>query len=325
MDMEPPKHDGSAWTGSAENIRLQWKQTVGMVVLAWAAFLRCSELINLQVCDMTWVAQRMELCIRKAKADQLGLTAVTELEYAREGSEKCLLSWFESYLTEVLGGVDVKVDCTKGDHKSYECPACGWVFPSIYWDGVSKQQSNDTSIRRRFKLAFKRLEEAGVVQAGKYQLMSVGSCRKGGCSGACAYGVRDVLREKHGRWGLTARKRLGATAEPEYNVQLSSERGLVMESLNALLNGWLPGEAPSGERRDSGASGGAIRRSVQEAGKGRGRGKGGRGGNGRGSGTGNRGRGLARGEAQGARGGNRARSGRGAGGGQGRQGGRNRR
>ena len=114
MDMEPPKHDGSAWTGSAENIRLQWKQTVGMVVLAWAAFLRCSELINLQVCDMTWVAQRMELCIRKAKADQLGLTAVTELEYAREGSEKCLLSWFEGYLTEVLGGVDVKVEYQGG-------------------------------------------------------------------------------------------------------------------------------------------------------------------------------------------------------------------
>ena len=53
--------------------------------------------------------------------------------------------------------------------------------------------------------------------------------------------MRDVLREKHGRWGLTARKKLGATAEPEYNVQLSSERGLVMKSLNALLNGWLPG------------------------------------------------------------------------------------
>jgi len=175
------------------------------------------------------------------------------------------------------------------------------------------------------RLCAARLEDAGVVQRGKYQLMSVGSCRKGGCSGACAYGVRDVLREKHGRWGLTARKRLGATAEPEYNVQLSSERGLVMESLNALLNGWLPGEAVSGEQRDSGASGGAIRRSVQEAGTGRGRGKGGRGGNGKGRGIGNRGRGRARGGAQGAMRGNGVREGRGAGGGQGRHNGRNRR
>ena len=74
-------------------------------------------------------------------------------------------------------------------------------------------------------MAFKRLEAAGVVAKGKYELMSVvGSCRKGGCLGVCAYVIRDVLREKHGRWGLTARKRLGATAEPEYNAQLSSER-----------------------------------------------------------------------------------------------------
>ena len=129
-------------------------------------------------------------------------------------------------------------------------------------------------------MAFKRLEEAGVVDKGKYELMSVGSCRKGGCSGACAYGVRDVLREKHGRWGLTARKRLGATAEPEYNVQLSSERGLVMEALNALVNGWLPGTEASGVRRDSGASGAAVRQSVQAGNRGRGRGRGSRGGRG---------------------------------------------
>jgi hypothetical protein len=138
------------------------------------------------------------------------------------------------------------------------------------WNGVSGKPINECSLRKRFKAAFKRLEAAGVVEKGKYELMSVGSCRKGGCSGACAYGVRDVLREKHGRWGLTARKKLGATAEPEYNVQLSSERGLVMKSLNALLNGWLPGVQASGENRDSGASGAAARQRVQQGGKGKG-------------------------------------------------------
>ena len=81
------------------------------------------------------------------------------------------------------------------------------------------------------------------------------------------YGVRDVLREKHGRWRLTARKKLGATAEPEYNVQLSSERGLVVKALNSLLNGWLPGVQASGENRDSGASGSAVRQSVQRGGR----------------------------------------------------------
>ena len=284
MEMGPPEHDGEAWTGNKANIELQWAHAVAMVVLAWAAFLRCSEIINLQVCDLTWIKERLELCIRKAKADQLGLTAVTEIEYAQKGSEKCLLTYFEAYLKKVLGGVVIEAGCTKGSHKSYECPACTWVFPSVYWNGVQKTPIGEATLRKRFKMAFKRLEEAGVVERGKYELMSVGSCRKGGCSGACAYGIRDVLREKHGRWGLTARKRLGATAEPEYNVQLSSERGLVMKALNALVNGWLPGTEASGVRRDSGASGAAVRQSVQAGNRGRGRGsRGSRGGRSSGS------------------------------------------
>ena len=288
IDMDPPDHDGSAWTGNADNIRLQWEQTVAMVVLAWAAFLRCSEIINLQVCDLTWVMNRLEVCIRKAKADQLGLTAVTEIEYAEEGSEKCLLKFFEGYLKTVLGGIVIHADCTKGSHKSYECPACTWVFPSVYWNGVQATPIGEATLRKRFKMAFKRLEAAGVVAKGKYELMSVGSCRKGGCSGACAYGIRDVLREKHGRWGLTARKRLGATAEPEYNVQLSSERGLVVKALNALLNGWLPGQEASGMQRDSGASGAAVRQSVKAGSRGRGKGQ-------KGGSRGNSNRGRARG------------------------------
>ena len=47
------------------------------------------------MCDLTWVMHRLEVCIRKAKVDQPGLTAVTETEYAEEGSEKCLLIFFE--------------------------------------------------------------------------------------------------------------------------------------------------------------------------------------------------------------------------------------
>ena len=82
--------------------------------------------------------------------------------------------------------------CTKGDHKSYECPACGWVFPGVMCRGVGKQAIKECSLRKRFKAAFKRLEAAGVVDKGKYELMSVGSCREGGCSGACAYGVRNA-------------------------------------------------------------------------------------------------------------------------------------
>ena len=74
------------------------------MVLAWAAFLGRGEIINLQLCDLTWVMHQLEVFIRKAKADQLGLTAVTELEYASAGSDKCLLTFFETYLKQCLGG-----------------------------------------------------------------------------------------------------------------------------------------------------------------------------------------------------------------------------
>ena len=111
IEMGPPDHNGSAWTGKVDNIKLQWEETVAMVELAWAAFLRCSEIINLQVCDLTWVRQRLEVCIRKAKADQLGLTAVTEIEYVEEGSEKCLLKYFEGYLKLGAGAVPPGTYC----------------------------------------------------------------------------------------------------------------------------------------------------------------------------------------------------------------------
>ena len=146
MAMGPPKHNGECWSGSAEIIGLQRKQTVAMVVLAWAAFLWCGENMNLQVCDLTWVLHRMEVCIRKAKADQLGLTAVTEIEYASAGSKTCLLTYFKGYSKVVLGGVVIHSGCTKGDHKSYECPACGWVFPGVMWRGVGKQAIKECTL-----------------------------------------------------------------------------------------------------------------------------------------------------------------------------------
>ena len=163
MEMGPPEYDGAYayWSGNAGKISLQWTQTVAMVLLAWAAFLRCGEIINLQVCDLTWVLHRLEVCIRKAKADQLGLTAVTELEYASEGSDKHLLTFFESYLKTVLGGVVIIRECPKGDHKSYQCPACGWVFPGVMWNGFSKKPINKCSLQKRFKAAFKGWRRKG--------------------------------------------------------------------------------------------------------------------------------------------------------------------
>ena len=145
----------------------------------------------------------MELCIRKAKADQLGLTAVTEIAYASAGSERCLLTYFESYLKTVLGGVAIHSGCTKGEHKSYECPACGWVFPGVMWRGVRKQAVKECSLRKRFKAAFKRLEAAGVVESERKVRANVsGELQKRGLfRSVCVWTARCVEGEA---WSMGA-------------------------------------------------------------------------------------------------------------------------
>ena len=52
MMMQPPKNEGVAWTG--EWSALMWFEFVAMAVMAWAAFLRVSELRALQLCDLEW-------------------------------------------------------------------------------------------------------------------------------------------------------------------------------------------------------------------------------------------------------------------------------
>ena len=251
MGMGAPNRNGHAWTGTW--VSMQWLQLVAMVVLGWSAFLRCSEVLELQLCDLLWVKQRLEVCVRKAKADQLGFTATTELEYALDGDSACLVSFLDGYIDTVLGGAARGKGCTKGTHQGYECPVCPWLFPAILKDGVHMRQTSDTNFRRRLKAAFVRLAEAGHISESDVQSMSAISLRKGGNSTAAAAGTRDVLREKHGRWGQTARKRAAGTAEVEYNMQLEDERGAVMRALQDAVDGKGP-KTSLGERRDSGAS-----------------------------------------------------------------------
>lgn len=256
MTMGPPAGDGEAWTG--KQVGKQWQQLVAMVVLGWSCFLRCGEIPELQICDLTWVKGRLEVCVRKAKADQLGMTATTEMEYAAEGSELCLLKFFEQYLKEVMGGARRRVGCTKTAFKGYECSVCPYVFPNILRTGVQEMDKTDPrTLRRRLKAALGRLEELGLLSPGMVELMSGGSLRKGGNSTSAAYGVRDVLREKHGRWGQTCRRL--ATAEPEYNMQLETERGAVMSALNTEVNKGRMQKGGIRKRRTSGKDAGLRR------------------------------------------------------------------
>ena len=104
-----------------------------------------------------------------------------------------------------------------------------------WWSSTSAEASERT-LRRRLKSALKRLITAGWIPPEQYSVMSIGSLRKGGNSTAAVYGIREAVREKHGRWGLAARARSG-TAEPEYNMILEGERQGVSMALHRSLNG----------------------------------------------------------------------------------------
>ena len=236
LRMEPPKR-GSGWTGSKEVVALQWHQFTTMVAVAWGAFLRMCEILQLQVCDLTWEADAVHILIRKTKNDQRTVTTTTTLEGARPDSELCLVRTLHEYMHTLFGGVGRQKGCTRDVHKAFECSKCPRLFPKVLRNGAFiYAEASERTLRKRLKSALKRLITAGWIPPEQYSVMSIGSLRKGGNSTAAVYGIREAVREKHGRWGLAARARSG-TAEPEYNMILEGERQGVSMALHRSLNG----------------------------------------------------------------------------------------
>ena len=234
--MEAPAPNGTAWTG--KQAKAQWEQLFTAMVVGWGAYLRCREILELQLCDLTWYPDSVELLIRQTKADQRGMTATTVLEAAPPGTAICMLQCFREYMIRVHGGLERKPGCTRGKHKGYRCPCCPPVFPFISAKRVEVQRPmRDRLLRMRMKGALVRLEEAGVLEPGTAERMSVISLRKGGTSTSALYGIREAVREKHGRWGATAAARRSGTSEPEYNMALSGEQQAVSVALHRALNG----------------------------------------------------------------------------------------
>ena len=207
LEMESPGRDGVAWT--AKYATLQWHQFMAVSVLAWSCFLRVSEILQLQVCDLTlWGTLecpiKLELLIRSAKADQRGITTVTVMDAAAEGSPVCLLKVFLQYMIQVHEGVLRDANCTKTQYRGRDCSSCAYVFPLISVRGVEHhKQCGGRLLRKRMSSAIRRLMEANIIEKTEgMRGFSIMSFRRGGNSVAAAMGVRAKVRENHGRWGL---------------------------------------------------------------------------------------------------------------------------
>ena len=244
VQMGVPNNDGRAWTG--DYVATQWFQLVAAMVLGWAGYLRCQDICNLQLCDVTWEEQCASLLIRRAKADQRGVTTVTCVDSLVSGSEVvaeddiCLLSYFRGYVESVHGDRQVKRrGCTRmvPGKRAHECPMCPYLFPAVSVRGVEpRRKLCDRMLRLRMKAACVRLETAGVMQDGESRQFSVISLRRGGCSVSASRGVREKVRTAHGRWGLAAKVKRGLTSEGEYNSVLGRDNGAVLKALHADVN-----------------------------------------------------------------------------------------
>ena len=242
--MGNPERDGRAWTG--DHYCIQWFQLTAAMSLGWAGYLRCQDICNLQLCDCTWEDECVSLLIRRAKADQRGVTTVTCVGSLVSGEggvhdgDISLLSFFIGYVEAVHGDRHrQRKGCTRdvGGKRAYDCPVCPYLFPAISIRGVEpRRQLGDRMLRLRMKAACVRLETAGILAEGATKNFSVISLRRGGNSVAAARGVRDRVRTNHGRWGLAGAVKRGQTSEGEYNSVLSRDDGAVLKALHADLN-----------------------------------------------------------------------------------------
>ena len=234
MGLGAPATDGQSWTG--EWAAFQWMELVAVAVLGWAAFLRCCEIRNLQLCDLTWLESCVTVLVRKTKADQRGYTTSTRVDAACDDSPRCVYRFIKGYVLTVLGSCSRCNGCTKHRLPGEECPVCPWLFPTISCRGVQKEQLAERTLRGRLKAAVRRLEESGVATPGQAKQTSVSSLRRGSDTEAAARGCRAELREAHGRWGAVAAQRRSATAEPHYSAVKAGEKGAIMTVLHEALN-----------------------------------------------------------------------------------------
>ena len=242
MERAPPDSDGVAWTG-AYTLE-HWLGSVGATVMGWMMFLRCSEILNLQLCDFSYEDDNVLVAnVRQTKADKRGYTTETEFHRAAPGSRFCLLTFVEGALS-LLHGDEWRVPhecCTKQQDKGYECPHCRWAFPHSSAKGVmGNKQQHSRLLRKRLKAPLQLLEDDGILEPGLLHDMSVISLRRGGNSVAAAEGAREAVRTKHGRWGVAGKTSetgtVRKTSEKEYNQALSHEGAQVSVALNRAVN-----------------------------------------------------------------------------------------
>ena len=161
--------------GSLSDLRL-----MAMALLAFAAFLRSDELINLRACDVSFVAGHMAISLPKSKTDQYrdGVTVMV----ARSGTSTCPVAMLERY---------------------FDKAALTQSSTSLVFRGIVKTKTGER-LRRSGGISYSRVRELMLQKLSSLgfdpKAFGVHSFRAGGATVAANAGVPDRLFKRHGRW-----------------------------------------------------------------------------------------------------------------------------
>ncbi|XP_072035512.1 integrase/recombinase xerD homolog [Amphiura filiformis] len=153
-----------------------------MVLLAYAAFLRHDELINIRRCDLEIFVSHINIFIMKSKMDiyRQGAWVIV----GATNSPTCPVAALNKYLR--IAGLNSESDDN-------------YLFRPLNFSkstGVHVLREGQLSYTRCLELFREALDEVGV-DSKKFGLHSL---RSGGASAAANFGVPDRLFKKHGRW-----------------------------------------------------------------------------------------------------------------------------
>ena len=174
VDMVKAVIDDAMKDGSLSSIRL-----ATMCAMAFAGFLRYSEVCNIRLCDMKLNPSHLKLQIPKSKSDQL--RQGDEVVIARSASRYCPVFMLECYME--------KAGITLGGEK--------YLFRGVTSGKIQTlRPSGQLSYTRFAELLKQKISMLGFPPVD----FSPHSLRSGGATVAAAAGVPDRIFKRHGRW-----------------------------------------------------------------------------------------------------------------------------
>jgi integrase len=170
-----------------------------LLLIGFAGALRRSELVALDVEDISEDENGLRLRLRRSKTDQEGSSRVVGVPYGSHPATCPVRAW--RAWRDHLGEGELAFDEAKEDWTFVPRPPVGPAFRAIRWPGyVSSRRLSDRAVADIIK---RRAQAAGLDPA----LFSGHSLRAGFATEAYAQGVPELAIMRHGRWRSAATMR----------------------------------------------------------------------------------------------------------------------